>query len=133
VKGKVLEVEERMVTIGMENGTIKEISLDNFKTSNPQKDDKVELFEGENSIHVNLVKPTISLKMDEERKNINKVAFILLALFTGGIGGHKFYQGKIGVGILYLIFCWTWIPSILAIIELIIAAFKETDVNGNFI
>lgn len=30
------------------------------------------------------------------------VAF-LLCLFLGGIGAHKFYEGRIGVGIIYLI------------------------------
>jgi TM2 domain-containing membrane protein YozV len=46
-----------------------------------------------------------------------KTAAILFALFLGGIGGHKFYMGSIGWGVLYLLFCWTYIPLILAIIE----------------
>ncbi|MDF5496698.1 NINE protein, partial [Vibrio parahaemolyticus] len=33
---------------------------------------------------------------------------------------HKFYLGKIGQGILYLVFCWTLIPAIIAFIEFII-------------
>lgn len=32
------------------------------------------------------------------------VAF-LLCLFLGGFGAHKFYEGKIGLGILYLFTC----------------------------
>lgn len=47
----------------------------------------------------------------------SKVTAGLLALFLGGFGAHKFYLGKTGMGILYLIFCWTYIPSILALIE----------------
>jgi len=43
----------------------------------------------------------------------------LLALFLGGIGVHKFYLGQNGQGILYLLFFWTWIPAILALIEAI--------------
>ena len=43
---------------------------------------------------------------------------ILWALFLGGIGAHKFYMGQIGLGILYLLFVWTYIPSIIAFIEL---------------
>ncbi len=42
---------------------------------------------------------------------------ILLALFLGGFGAHKFYLGKTGAGILYLLFCWTLIPSFVALIE----------------
>lgn len=41
----------------------------------------------------------------------------ILALLLGGIGAHKFYLGKIGQGILYLIFFWTSIPVFLGIIE----------------
>jgi len=44
----------------------------------------------------------------------------LLAFFLGGFGAHKFYLGKIGLGILYLVFFWTFIPAIIAFIEFII-------------
>lgn len=44
----------------------------------------------------------------------------ILALFLGGIGIHKFYLGQAGWGILYILFCWTFIPSIIAFIEAIV-------------
>jgi TM2 domain-containing membrane protein YozV len=50
----------------------------------------------------------------------SKVAAGLLAIFLGGLGIHKFYLGKVGMGILYLVFCWTYIPGILGVIEGII-------------
>lgn len=56
----------------------------------------------------------------------NKVTAGLLALFLGGFGAHKFYLGKNGMGILYLIFCWTYIPSIIALIEAIMY-FTKSD------
>ncbi|RJX80311.1 NINE protein [Escherichia coli] len=43
----------------------------------------------------------------------------LLAFFLGGLGAHKFYLGKVGQGFLYL-FCWTFIPAIVAFIEFFI-------------
>ena len=43
----------------------------------------------------------------------------LLALFLGGLGIHKFYLGKHVQGILYLVFCWTYIPTIIAFFEAI--------------
>lgn len=63
----------------------------------------------------------------QHQNRINKTALILLAFFLGGIGGHKFYLGKIGQGIVYLLFCWTFIPGIIALIELIIYATKSED------
>lgn len=47
----------------------------------------------------------------------NKIVAGILALFLGDIGIHKFYLGQIGKGILYILFCWTIIPAILALIE----------------
>ena len=40
-----------------------------------------------------------------------------LALALGGIGAHKFYLDKPGLGILYMMFAWTGIPSIIGIFE----------------
>jgi TM2 domain-containing membrane protein YozV len=52
--------------------------------------------------------------------NKSRAIAIVLALLLGGIGGHKFYLGRIGTGILYLLFCWTFIPYIIAFVEAII-------------
>ncbi len=65
------------------------------------------------------------------KRPVNKVAYVLLAFFLGGIGAHKFYSGKIGTGIVYLIFSWTFIPSIIAFVEFIIALTKTSDEYGN--
>jgi TM2 domain-containing membrane protein YozV len=51
-----------------------------------------------------------------KRKNI--VGVMLLTFFLGGIGAHKFYLGDNKKGIIYLLFCWTFIPSIIACFEL---------------
>ena len=36
------------------------------------------------------------------RNEKNKWVALLLCMFLGGIGAHKFYEGKIGLGIVYL-------------------------------
>ena len=48
------------------------------------------------------------------------IAAVLFAFFLGSFGFHKFYLGRIGAGVLYLIFCWTFIPSVLGIIDAIL-------------
>lgn len=51
----------------------------------------------------------------------------ILAVLLGGIGVHKFYLGEIGLGILYLCFSWTFIPSIIGFIEGIIYLTKSDE------
>lgn len=64
---------------------------------------------------------------------VNKVIYIVLAIFLGGFGIHKFYARKTVIGLLYLVFCWTGIPQILAVVGAIITLFKPADQNGNIL
>ncbi|GAA0299131.1 NINE protein [Halarchaeum salinum] len=65
--------------------------------------------------------------LDSESNSSDQVTVGILALLLGGIGAHKFYQGNTKLGIIYLCFCWTLIPGILAFIEgiLILTADEE--------
>lgn len=47
----------------------------------------------------------------------NKMVAGLLAILLGGLGIHKFYLGNNFKGILYIVFCWCYIPAILGLIE----------------
>ncbi|HOJ94490.1 MAG TPA: zinc-ribbon domain and TM2 domain-containing protein [Fervidobacterium nodosum] len=50
----------------------------------------------------------------------------LLALFLGGVGAHRFYLGQ-WWGIIYIVFCWTYIPMIIAAIEGIYWLFHQKE------
>src|SRR5215208_4460661 len=47
----------------------------------------------------------------------SRVTAALFALLLGGLGAHKFYLGNAGVGVLYLLFSWTFVPAVLGLIE----------------
>lgn len=47
----------------------------------------------------------------------NRLVAAIFALLLGGLGIHKFYLGRIGQGIIYLLFCWTFIPLLIGFIE----------------
>lgn len=70
--------------------------------------------------HPNAENPTLSGTAK------SKTAAGLLALFVGGLGIHKFYLNKAGLGIAYLLFCWTFVPAIIAFVEAIIY-FTQSD------
>jgi len=57
----------------------------------------------------------------------SKIAAGLLGIFLGGFGIHKFYLGRIGWGIVYLLFCWTYIPGIIGFIEGIVYLASNED------
>lgn len=51
----------------------------------------------------------------------------IFALFLGGLGIHRFYLGQNGKGILYLIFCWTFIPALIALFDFFAFIFMSED------
>ena len=58
----------------------------------------------------------------------NKVVAAILALVLGWLGIHKFYLGESGAGVLYVLFCWTGIPAIVAFFECIILLLMSDQV-----
>jgi len=57
----------------------------------------------------------------------------LIAIFLGFIGVHKFYLGKIGQGIFYLLFSWTFIPAIIGFIEgICYLCMSDESFNGKY-
>lgn len=64
----------------------------------------------------------------------NKITAIVLAFLLGSIGAQYFYLGKIGSGILCLLFCWTYIPAVIGIadgIRFLIMDNKTFDMKYN--
>jgi TM2 domain-containing membrane protein YozV len=60
------------------------------------------------------------VRVSQPKSIKSRTTAILLALFLGGVGAHKFYLGQTGWGIVYLIFFWTLIPALAALIEFFI-------------
>lgn len=68
------------------------------------------------NVYMNAAVSPASTAPEYSRTKSKVVAFVL-AWLLGGFGGHKFYLGRVGQGLIYLIFCWTFIPAIIAFIE----------------
>lgn len=64
--------------------------------------------------------PVVQSNIDSSWPVKSKTTAGILGIFLGGLGIHKFYLGNIKMGIVYLLFCWTYVPEIIGFIEGII-------------
>ena len=55
----------------------------------------------------------------------------MLTLVLGGIGAHRFYLGQVGLGLLYLFFCWSFIPALVAFVELFLITARTREFNND--
>jgi TM2 domain-containing membrane protein YozV len=55
---------------------------------------------------------------------------VVLALFLGGVGAHHFYMGNFALGIVYALFCWTFIPAVIGFFEAFVMAGRVRDYNA---
>jgi len=58
----------------------------------------------------------------------DRVTASVLAILLGGLGIHRFYLGETALGILDILFCWTGIPSLVALIDGIVWLFESDEV-----
>ncbi len=56
-----------------------------------------------------------------------KGTFSILAICLGSVGAHRFYIRQPTLAIVYLLFCWTFIPLLIGIIEGIVWLFKTPE------
>lgn len=63
----------------------------------------------------------------------DRTTTIVLALLLGGLGIHRFYLGKPLVGLIYLLFCWTFIPMVIGWVDAIaFAVMAEEKFNAKY-
>ncbi len=65
--------------------------------------------------------------MAKKKSDKNRTMAAILAICLGGIGIHKFYLGRVGWGLIYFIFSWTFIPALAGFIEGIIYLLMSDD------
>lgn len=71
--------------------------------------------------------PEAPLTSEHKGRPVSKAALLLLTFFLGGLGAHKFYLGKNWQGAFCLIFFWTYIPALIALVEFFIYVFTSAE------
>lgn len=67
------------------------------------------------------------VRVVREGEKKSRTVAAVLALLVGGLGAHHFYLNNVALGIIYLVFCFTFIPALLAFIEAIIFLTMSDD------
>ena len=63
----------------------------------------------------------------------SRTSAAIFAIFLGGLGAHKFYLGQPGLGVLYLLFCWTFVPAIVGLIEgIVYLSMSDQSFNARY-
>lgn len=132
MEGKILgidTVQNKAVIITKNSGRIS-FDLFEWRGAIPIKEGLEIDYELNESGQAINVYPSLATTTVEQKKEKTKFALIILTLFLGGFGGHKFYVGSWGWGIVYLVLSVLYIPLILSFIEFVRYCFlSEQEIN----
>lgn len=59
-----------------------------------------------------------------------KKTYLILLLLTGWFGGHRYYERRWNLGVLYTAFCWTGIPLAMCLVDAMIVIPVKADHEG---
>ena len=79
---------------------------------------------------VRLINRYYDWKENRQLHQVNKKIYLLLNIFLGWCGMHRFYEKRWILGLFYLALCWSGFPAMLAATDLFIVIPKKPDENG---
>lgn len=141
---EILGLNESKVKVGQDNGDVVEVPIAALNFSNPMIGDRVRVYKDQGGYIV---------RRDEANSNtdasgtgsdiriVNKIAYILIVFFIGGLGVHRFMRGQVGLGILMLLLAiligpitlglgW-FVLGVWVLIDFIISLVKLSDYSGD--
>jgi len=69
--------------------------------------------------------------MSLEKRYVSKATYLVICFFFGLIGAHKFYSGKVLLGVLYSLTAGLF--GIGVLVDFISVIFKDSDENGHIV
>lgn len=67
---------------------------------------------------------------EKKPHQVRKKTYLLLMLFTGWIGGHRYYERRWVLGLIYSALFWSGIPFSMTVIDAMIAIPIKADEQG---
>lgn len=64
---------------------------------------------------------------------VNKKIYLLLTLLAGWMGGHRYYERRFILGVVYTAFCWTGVPFVMCLLDLFAVLPIKVDASGKII
>ncbi|MGN0970101.1 MAG: TM2 domain-containing protein [Evtepia sp.] len=112
-----------------------DVSIDDYLAADAElkalrKEHGIEEKEGKLS---HLISSFFERRDAREKVLLNKKKHLLLAIFTGWFGGHRFHAHQYVLGVLYLVFFWTGVPMAMTIIDLMQIIPIPADENGDIL
>ena len=146
---KIIRIKGNIVSVGAEDGSFFDVNRSELDFK-PVVGQDVDVYSTNDQVivtksAVNVAAPVVGTAVSSSPVRVqvvnqyvsghvvNQAAFAILAILLGSFGIHRFYAGKVVSGIFYLLFCWTFIPGIIAFVEGIICLTKTADANGNVV
>ncbi len=70
---------------------------------------------------------------NRERVLVNKKKYLIAMFLLGFMGIHRFWAKQYGLGLLYLLTCWTGFTVSLLVIDIMVIIPMKPDENGNIL
>lgn len=117
---EIIGIEGSKVKVGLDNGKMKIVPLAALTFPNPKVGDEVRFYAEGEDIVISKSKARIH---SEGVRRINKTVYVLIVLFTGVLGVHRFMRGQIGLGILYILTfglfsIGVWVDFIISLVKI---------------
>ena len=129
---EIVAIDGATVRVGGEDGAISSLPIAALRYSNPQVGDQVRVYRDASETvvtKVGVLAQSSGFSADEDRRRVNKVLYVLMALFLGGLGVHRFLRGQVGLGILMIFVGWLTL-GIWPLIDFIISLVKLSAYPG---
>lgn len=137
---EILQIDDDKVKIGQDNGEMVEMPIASLRFTNPVVGDQVKVYKDAKSYIVKRVEEESSVAESDTRR-VNKIAYVLLVFFLGGLGVHRFMRGQVGLGVLMLLitiligpitFGFAWLAvGVWVLVDFIISLVKLSDYKGD--